>query len=324
MHLPASSSDSVTEPTVLADASALPAVARTRGGRRSFTTSVTGWLFVSPAVLLFAAFIAFPVGFALWLSLRSWDGFVPVTESEWVGFDNFRALVDDSVFHTAVRNTTIYAVLSTVVQVGVGFVLAFALWHLRPRLSGAMRALIFLPTVLSMVVVGAAWSHMLAFDGPVNGVLGILGVDPVGWLSDPQLVKYVIVWVASWQWAGWTMVLLLAGMLGVSRELVEAAAIDGASAFTVARHIVAPLLKPVLGLAVLLNVIGAFQVFDTVYVLTGGGPNHASEMLGTYSYWIAFSGSGPGNLGYAASLSVVMIIALFAFAIVRIRLSRLV
>jgi ABC-type sugar transport system permease subunit len=309
---------------VLADASALPAVARTRGGRQSFGASATGWLFVSPAVILFGAFIAFPVGFALWLSFHTWDGFVPVTEARWVGLDNFRSLIDDSVFRTAARNTTLYAVLSSALQIAVGFILAFALWHLQPILSGAMRALIFLPTVLSMVVVGAAWSHMLAFDGPVNSFLGVFGVDPVGWLSDPQLVKYVIVWVASWQWAGWTMVLLLAGMLGISRELVEAAAIDGASSFSVARYVVAPLMRPVLGLAVLLNVIGAFQVFDTVYVLTGGGPNHASEMLGTYSYWIAFSGSGTGDLGYAASLSVVMIIALFAFAIVRIRMSRLV
>jgi ABC-type sugar transport system permease subunit len=301
-----------------------PAAARAGGKGRGFATSAAGWAFVAPALLLFAAFIAFPVGFALWLSLHSWDGFVPVTQARWVGIDNFRALIDDIVFRTAVRNTTLYAVLSTVVQVGVGFVLAFALWHLQPRLSGAMRALIFLPTVLSMVVVGAAWSHMLAYDGPVNGVLGVIGVSPVGWLSDPEIVKYVIVWVASWQWAGWTMVLLLAGMLGIPRELVEASAIDGASSFTVARRVVAPLMRPVLGLAVLLNVIGAFQVFDTVYVLTGGGPNHASEMLGTYSYWIAFSGSGPGDLGYAASLSVVMIAALFAFAIVRIRMSRLV
>jgi ABC-type sugar transport system permease subunit len=301
-----------------------PAAARAGGKGRGFATSAAGWAFVAPALLLFAAFIAFPVGFALWLSLHSWDGFVPVTQARWVGIDNFRALIDDIVFRTAVRNTTLYAVLSTVVQVGVGFVLAFALWHLQPRLSGAMRALIFLPTVLSMVVVGAAWSHMLAYDGPVNGVLGTIGVSPVGWLSDPEIVKYVIVWVASWQWAGWTMVLLLAGMLGIPRELVEASAIDGASSFTVARRVVAPLMRPVLGLAVLLNVIGAFQVFDTVYVLTGGGPNHASEMLGTYSYWIAFSGSGPGDLGYAASLSVVMIAALFAFAIVRIRMSRLV
>jgi ABC-type sugar transport system permease subunit len=315
----------VTPPVDVADASALPPrAARTRGALVRRSESAAGWGFVAPALLLFGAFIAFPVGFATWLSLHSWDGFSPIGEARWVGFGNFRNLLDDGVFRTAAWNTTLYAVVSTIVQIGVGFVLAFALWHLRPRLSSAMRALIFFPTILSMVVVGSAWSHMLAYDGPVNSFLGLFGMAPIGWLSDPTIVKYVIIWVASWQWSGWTMVLLLAGMLGIPRDVVEAAAIDGARSFTVARHVAIPLVRPVLGLAVLLNIIGAFQVFDTVYVLTGGGPNHASEMLGTYSYWIAFSGSGTGDLGYAASLSMVMIAALFAFAIVRIRMSRLV
>jgi ABC-type sugar transport system permease subunit len=113
-------------------------------------------------------------------------------------------------------------------------------------------------------------------------------------------------------------------MLGLPNELVEAARIDGASDWSIARRVVFPLLAPVTSLALLLNVIGAFQVFDTIYVLTGGGPNHASEVLGTYTYWQAFSAFGPGEVGYAAAMAVVMILVLFVFAYVRIRMTRLV
>src|SRR5205823_4037809 len=103
-------------------------------------------------------------------------------------------------------------------------------------------------------------------------------------------------------------------------ELVEAAQLDGASSFALARKLVLPLISPVMSLAVLLNVIGGFQVFDTIYVMTGGGPDHASEVLGSYAYWIAFSAGGTGQLGYAAALAVVMVAVLFVFSYLRIRL----
>lgn len=282
------------------------------------------YLYVAPALIVFCLFLAFPVGFATWLAFHEWTGLTAISAAPWVGLSNFRALWSDVLFRQALWHTVLFAVASTILQMGIAFLLAFTLWYYRLRFSGFLRAFFFFPTVISMVFVGLTWQQLLTFGGPIDGLFKALGVSHIDWLSNPNVVMWVVVWVSTWQWSGWTMVLYLAGMMGLSSELVEAAKIDGAGDFAIARRVVFPLLRYVTGLALLLNVIGGFQVFDTIYVLTGGGPNHASEVLGTYSYWEAFSGFGPGELGYASAMAVVMIIVLFVFAYVRIRMARLV
>jgi ABC-type sugar transport system permease subunit len=269
-------------------------------------------------------FLAFPVGFAAWLSFHSWDGFLPLSKAPSVGLSNFRALGSDPVFHKALINTMLFTVVSTVVQMAIAFLLAFALWFYKLRFSKTLRALYFFPTVLSMVMVGLTWRQLLATGGPVDGLFHAMSFGQPSWLGSPNLVLWAVIWVSTWQWSGWTMVLYLAGMLGIPDEVVEAAKLDGASSFGVLRTIVIPMVRYVTGLALLLNVIGGFQVFDTIYVMTGGGPNHASEVLGTYSYWEAFSAYGPGQLGYAATIAIVMVIVLFVFSFARVRMSRLV
>jgi ABC-type sugar transport system permease subunit len=283
-----------------------------------------GYAYIAPALTLFVLFVAFPVGFAAWLSFHSWDGLIPMGSAPNVGFDNFRELWHDPVFRQAFRNTALFAFATTVSQCTIAFILAFTLWYIRPRMAGALRNLFFFPCVLSMVVVGLTWRQLLATDGPISSLLGVVGVHQIDWLGDSSLVVWVLAGVATWQWTGWTMVLLLAGMSSIPAELVEAAELEGASSYVLARRIVLPLIAPVMALAILLNVIGGFQVFDTIYVMTGGGPNHASEVLGSYAYWIAFSAGGTGQLGYAASLAVVMVAVLFVLSYMRIRMARLV
>lgn len=285
---------------------------------------MTGYVFVAPAMIVFLLFLAFPIGFATWLSLRQWNGFTPLSQTTFVGLANFAALTDDAIFVQALRNTALFAIASTGIQLVVSFILAFTLWFYRLRFSTFFRALFFFPTVISMVFVGLTWQQLLGIGGPVDMLLKLLGHRHIPWLSSPDLVLWVVVWVASWQWTGWTMVLFLAGMMGQDRELIEAAHLDGADSLAIATRIVIPMQRPVVALAVLLNIIGGFQVFDTIYVLTGGGPNHASESLGTYSYWQAFSAYGPGELGYASAISLVMTLGLFVFAYFRVRMSRLV
>jgi ABC-type sugar transport system permease subunit len=300
------------------------AVRRQKSRRAAWNDALAGYLFVGPAMIVFLLFLAFPVAFSLWLSLRQWNGFTPLLQAPFIGLANFAALAGDKIFHKAVLNTILFAATSTVLQMAVAFVLAFTLWHYRLRFGTLLRALFFFPTVISMVFVGLTWQQLLAVGGPVDGLLALLGSSHVSWLSKPELVLWVVVWVASWQWAGWTMVLFLAGMMGQPKEQIEAAHIDGAGTFTVATRVVIPMQRPVIALGLLLNVVGGFQVFDTVYVLTGGGPNHASEVVGTYNYWQSFSAYGPGQLGYASAISVVMTVILFGFAYVRVRMSRLV
>jgi ABC-type sugar transport system permease subunit len=282
------------------------------------------YLYVAPAVIVFAAFLAFPVGFAAWLSFHDWNGLTPISQTASVGVANFQELRGDAVFRAALRHTVFFAIVSTLVQMAIAFLLAFTLWFYRPRFASFLRAFFFFPTVISMVFVGLVWQQMLTQGGPVDSLLAAFGVGHVDWLSNSGLVMWVVVWVSTWQWSGWTMVLYLAGMTGLPRDLIEAARIDGAGGLAIAGRVVLPNLRYVTGLVILLNVIGGFQVFDTIYVLTGGGPNHASEVLGTYSYWLAFSGFGPGEIGYASALAIVMIAVLFVFAYVRIRMTRLV
>ena len=289
-----------------------------------WTGAIVGYAFVAPAMAIFLLFLAFPIGFSVWLSFHQWNGFTPLGQAAFVGVANFVALVFDGIFRQALRNTVLFAVASTALQMAVAFLLAFTLWFYKLRFSTFFRALFFFPTVISMVFVGLTWQQLLSVDGPVDMLLRLFGTHHIAWLSNSDLVLWVIVWVSSWQWSGWTMMLFLAGMMSQDRELIEAAHLDGAGSFTIAVRIVIPLQRHVTALALLLNVIGGFQVFDTIYVLTGGGPNHASEALGTYSYWQAFSAYGPGELGYASAVTVVMTIVLFVFAYFRVRLSRLV
>ena len=292
----------------------------TRGGRRN----PVAYLYVLPAVAIFALFIAFPVGFAGWLSFHSWNGFTSLGDAPDVGFSNYRLAGSDPIFHQALTNTITYTIAATAAQMVIAFILAFTLWHYRPRFATALRALYFFPAVLSMVVIGLVWRQLLAPNGPVDLFVQHLGLPSVDWLGSPSLVLWVIVWVSTWQWSGWTMILYLAGMVGIPGEIVEAAKIDGAASWAVLRHIVVPSIRHVTALALLLNVVGAFQVFTTIYVMTGGGPNHASETLGTYSWWVAFSSYGPEQLGYAATIAMVMVVVLFVFSLIRVRLSRLV
>jgi raffinose/stachyose/melibiose transport system permease protein len=274
--------------------------------------------------VIFSLFLAFPVGYAVWLALHSWDGLTPIQDALYVGFTNFQQISQDAVFRQALLNTVMFTIATTVIQMAIAFLLAFSIWFFKLRFGTPLRSLYFFPTVLSMVVVGLTWRQLLEQGGPIDNLITLLGFGHVSWLSSPSLVMWVVIWVNSWQWSGWTMVLYLAGMVGIPQDLVEAAKVDGASSFTILWRIVLPLLRYVTGLVLLLNVIGGFQVFDTIYVMTGGGPDHASEVLGTYAYWQAFAAFGPGQIGYAATIAVVMVLVLFAFSYIRIRMSRLV
>ena len=295
-----------------------------RNHLRAVKRGLGPYAYVLPALLVFGLFLAFPVGFAIWLSLHSWNGFVSLGKAPYVGLANYNALRSDPIFKEALVNTLVFTVASTIIQMAIAFVLAFALWFYKLRFSKLLRALYFFPVVLSMVMVGITWRQLLGVGGPVDSLFHSLQLSQPDWLGSPNLVLWVVIWVSTWQWAGWTMVLYLAGMIGIPNEVVEAAKLDGAGSFQVLRTIVVPMVRYVTGLALLLNVIGGFQVFDTIYVMTGGGPNQASEVLGTYSYWQAFSDYGPGQLGYAGTIAIVMVIVLFVFSFVRVRMSRLV
>jgi raffinose/stachyose/melibiose transport system permease protein len=238
-----------------------------------------------------------------------------------VGAQNFLELLRDPVFWICFRNNLIILLGSVVFQVGGGLVLA-AIFNrgLSRRWSTLAQTVVFVPMVMSSVAVGILWQ--LVFNpsiGVADAVLNLLRLPPpmLGWLGDPTLAIFSILFVACWQYTGFMMVILLAGMQAVPAELYEAATLDGASEVQSFFWITIPVIRNVTIAAVLITMIGSFKAFDLVYVLTLGGPAHASEVLGTYLYKNAFN---LNRMGYASAIAVVLLVFTVTLSLVQLRL----
>lgn len=295
--------------------------------RRTIASFIYPYLYIVPALVVFLAFLAYPYYFAIRLSFYSWDGLSPMDAMKWVGLNNYVEMFADYRMGLVVSNTVTYAIVVTFFMQVISFTLAFGLFYLvSGRLVAVLRTLFFYPVILSHVVVGLAWVDLLRMEGFVNTLVGSIIGSPVAlsWLGNPDLALWAIMGVAIWWGVGWNMVLYLAGLTGVPREVLDAAAIDGASTFQLVRHVVIGMIVPVISLTILLTIISNFQTFALIFAATRGGPMHATEVIGTYAYWLAFDRSGPMDMGYASTLSVLMSTFLFAYAFLRIRSSRLV
>ena len=273
-----------------------------------------------PALLCFVVFIAYPLVNTVRWSL--FDASLTSQVRRFVGFGNYVELFDDPVFWVSLRNNFIILVGSVIFQVGLGLILA-AVFDRSVRRGGALfRTLIFTPAVMSSVAVGIVWQLLLNPQlGVVNPLLEALGVAPprLGWLGDPTLAIFGVLLVACWQYTGYMMVLLLAGIQSVPGELYEAATLDGANEVQSFWFVTLPSIRKVLITATLITMIGAFKVFDLVYILTGGGPANASQVLGTYLYNQAFT---QARMGYACAIAVVLLIFAMSLSVVQLRLGR--
>lgn len=299
--------------------------AETKTARR-VSVATTPYLFILPALSIFMLFLIYPIYFAFRLSFFDWSGFTDMGQMNYLGVQNYRELWRDSIFWLALRQTVSFAVVSTLAQMVVAFLLAFTLYYFRPRFAQIMRAIFFFPSVLSAVMVALTWQRILNPSGLLDQLLtsGSLGFLSTEWLANPKVVLWAIIGVGTWQWAGWTMVLYYAGLVGIPLEYFETAKVEGAKTLQIVRYVALPLVKHVTEVALLLNIVGGFQVFDTIYVLTRGGPAHHSEVLSTYIYFNAFDVRGPNLMGYASAIAVALITILFAFSYLRIRASKLV
>jgi ABC-type sugar transport system permease subunit len=296
--------------------------ARVRPTARTRRRAV-GYLFVLPIVLFFAVFVAFPFLRSFYLSLTEWSGF---TSPRFIGLRNFQSLADDPVFWKALRTTLIYTAVTTILQTTLPMLLA-AFVNLGWRGGVVFRTLLFIPVIVSFVVTALLWQ--LIYDpnfGTLNQVLRAVGLDALAhpWLADPTTVVPAIMLVSLWQSLGFYMLIFLAGLQGIDPNLYEAARIDGAGARQEFLKITVPMLRTVTAVVVLLNLINGFNTFDVIYVMTGGGPNRASEVLGTYLYKLAFgteSGATP-SFGYATAISMVVFALCVVAAVVQLRISR--
>ena len=278
-------------------------------------------LYMLPALLLLACFVFLPIVLNFVYALFRWSSFS--TNWKFVGLDNFKRLFSDSVVWSAFRNNVLYAVISLVFQVGGSMVIAAVLeerWI--RRLQPMFRTIFFLPSMISLAVVGILWQTIynpnLGIINPLLEKLG-LGVLAMDWLGNTHTAIFAVIAVSQWQYFGYTMVLFLVAMQRVPEELYESAYIDGATPFQRFIHVTVPNIKEILVVNCVTTVIGAFQVFDEVYVMTAGGPGKASEVLGTYLYRTGFRND---EMGYASAIAVLIFLVTFVLYIGQMRLSR--
>jgi len=230
-------------------------------------------IFVGPALVVFSVFVILPVILACFVSFFNWDGGGDL--GKFVGFDNYSNVLHDSVFLHAMRNNAFVVVLSLLLQGPLALGVAL-LMNRKLRFRAGFRTMIFVPYVLSEVVAGVMWRLILDQRGIMNSLLIQLGVfdsprDAIGWLSESKLVMWTLMFVLTWKYVGLAIILFLAGLQGVSEDLLEAAAIDGASWWQVQRRITIPLLGPTIRVWMFLSIIGAIQLFDMAKLLTNNG-----------------------------------------------------
>lgn len=272
-------------------------------------------LFILPASIGQVIFYFWPLVRGVWLSFTSWDILTP---ARFVGLANYQQMLQDPVFWNAVRVTLLYVVINIGVQIVVALVLAVLMQRLSR--SVILRSVVLAPYMVSNVVAALVFLWILDFQlGIGNQLLASLGLDRIGFFTNEAWVITTIALVNVWRHMGYTALLLFAGLQAIPDTVYEAARVDGASELRMFFSITLPLLRPILGLVLIISVIGSFQVFDTVAVTTNGGPVDSSRVLQLYIYDNAF---GQFNFGYASALSVALLVILLVVTFLQYRVTR--
>lgn len=275
--------------------------------------ALVAYAFIFPYVAFFLAFRIIP---ALYGILLSFGDYSLSGRFDLVGLDNFARLVGDQVFWNSLRVTAIYAALAIPMSVVLSLVMA-QLCNRTLRGMSIYRSLFFLPVVTSPVLSGVIFIWVFSGDGPINAALSSIGLDLGNWLQSQILVLPALALVSAWSNFGYNMLILLAGMLAIPKDYYEAAELDGAGAWQRFRFMTLPLLKPALFFVMVLETVRSFQAFDTIYVMTGGGPARDSYTL---TYMIFDQGFGYFEFGYASAVGVVLLVITLAFSLIQRRL----
>lgn len=263
-----------------------------------------GYVLVAPAVLVLLLLTVYPSLYMLFVSFYDW-AIVATIPRRFVGLGQYLWMVRDPDFRGAILVTVIFVMGVVLVEMVGGFILAMLLFT-DSRGIRRLRFAFLIPTIIAPVVVGLTWRWMLSADlGVINYLIGLLGISKIGWLAKPMPALLSVMLVDIWQWTPFTMFIMLAGLESLPVEFFEAAYVDGASPWQVVRYIILPMLIPVIIIALMFRTLDAFKTFDIIYIVTRGGPANATNVL-SYNIWR--KGFFENNLGYAAALSVVMII----------------
>ena len=272
------------------------------------------FVFLFPGLFVLIGILIFPIIFTIRLSLSGWNSYTP--EMNFIGITNYiRLFTDDPRFWESFFRLSFLSVTTVILQYIIGFALAMMVWR-DIKFKRFFRVIFLIPMMTTPVIMTVIWRTFFHESlGPVNDLLGGLGVKPILWLSDPVIAKFTVIIVEVWQWTPFMFLLLLAGLLSLPKEPFLAAAIDGASSFRKFVYVTFPLMAPISIGAIIIRLIEASKIMDTVFVLTSGGPGTATE---TSSFYIYIKGLREFQMGYAATLSftylVIMIISLTIIA----------
>lgn len=285
-----------------------------RGPRRRGGGGEISWLFLLPALAIYGLVVLYPSVAGSYYAFTDWNG-LDRTHS-FVGLANFRRLIHDDQALAALKNTILLAVAVTFIQNGIGLLIALGV-SANIKSRNLLRTLFFAPAVLTPIVVAYLWKYIYSPRGALNALLELIGLESLtrGWLGDSSLALWAVAAVVIWQYAGFSMVIFLAGLEGVPQELYEAAEIDGAGAFWKFWHVTFPLIAPATTVNLVLSTIGGLKLFDHVFALTEGGPGHASETLSTM---IFDQGFVFGFFGYSTAVALVLTLIVSALALLQL------
>ncbi len=304
---------STTHPHVT---SAAASRARRRGRRRVSPTGAPTLWFAAPALAIYALIVIYPSLGGAYYAFTDWSG---IGAHKWIGLENFKTLFTDDQSFGSLVNTIKLTVFIVIVQNAVGLALALGV-HTMIKSKYVLRTAFFAPAVLSPVVIAFLWKYMFnpQPDAGINAMLGFFGLGFLqqNWLGDPSVALWAVGLTVVWQYAGYSMVIFLAALQGIPKDLEEAAALDGAGRWQRFRHIVLPLIAPAMTINLTLSTIGGLKLFDQVFAITGGGPGYSTETLSTLIYKQAFVF---GQYGYSTAVALVLALLVSGLALIQMR-----
>ncbi|MFC5450701.1 carbohydrate ABC transporter permease [Paenibacillus aestuarii] len=276
---------------------------------------VAPYLFVLPNFLIFSVFIVIPTIIGFVYSFNEYDGLNPM---EFTGFDNYKEVLSNSEFWTALGKTGLYALIVVPLIYCVSLAVAVLLVQ-NIKLKGLFRSVFYLPTLLSFIIVGLSWKWIFADFGILNHVLNLLGITSVHFLSDPFFANMSVIIATVWSRVGFFMVIFVAGLQVIPKDFYEAAFLEGASKWHVFRKITVPLLKPTSLLVIMIALIDAFKAYPLMFSLTGGGPGKETTFIVQYIYETGFMKQ---ELGMASAMSVVLFAIITIFTVIQFKVSK--
>lgn len=283
-----------------------------------YKSYMAGTLFLLPAFILFCIFILYPLLYGLYISFTDYGGFN--LKPDFVGLDNYKRLFSDQYFAISLKNNLIYTLLFVPLTIIASLLSAVALNNIL-HLKKYMRMAFYFPQITSMVSIAIVWGLLLnPTSGPINHMLKAIGIsNPPEWLMSSDWALIAVVIVAVWKSFGYYMIILLAGLQGIPNYLYESAELDGANKIKQFFYITLPSLSPTLFIVVVLTIIGSFQVFDLVSVMTDGGPGRSTNVLVFRIYQEAFLNY---RMGYASAMSIVLFLLIMIISFIQFRLEK--